>query len=190
MRHAIQRLLSRVLVSMLALLTMAIVPGCDPSTFFFLAPELINGGGNSGQPFGQPKNVDALRAEMITYINDERDSRDLIPLAPSTSLHAVAQGHSNDMVAKNFLGHTGSDGSTPETRVKRAIGEGRYLGENAGAGFRTIEIAHEKFMDSAENRKNILSPDATQIGVGIAFGDEDNTYKDGIYITILFFDPK
>jgi len=195
MRHAIHRLLSRGLVSilalpLLALFALASVTGCDPGTFFLLAPELIKGGGTSGQPFGQPRNVDALRTEMLAYINDERDARDLIPLAPSNSLHAVAQGHSNDMVAEDFLGHTGSDDSTPQTRVERAIGEARYIGENAGAGFRTIEIAHEAFMDSEENKKNILSPDATQIGIGLAFGDQENTYKDGVYITILFFDPK
>jgi uncharacterized protein YkwD len=190
MRHAIHRLLLRLSLTILALVTMAIVPGCDPSTFFAFAPKVVGDGSTSGQPFEQPKNVDALRVEMLTYINDERDARDLIPLAPSNSLHAVAQGHSNDMVAENFLSHTGSDESTPQTRVERAVGEARYIGENAGAGFRTIEIAHEKFMDSDENKKNILSPDATQIGIGFAFGDEENTYKDGVYITIIFFDPK
>ncbi|MCG3152564.1 MAG: hypothetical protein GEEBNDBF_01866 [bacterium] len=178
------------ILTLIALLALACLPACDPSTFFLLAPQIIDGGGASGQPFEQPRNVDALRAEMIGLINDARETKDLIPLAPSTALHSVAQQHSNDMVAKNFLGHNGSDGSTPESRVKRSIGEAKYLGENVGAGFRTITIAHSKFMASPDNRKNIMAADATQIGIGIAFGDEENKYKDGIYLTILFFTPK
>ena len=178
------------LLYLCALLACGSVTACDPATFFLLAPHIVKGGDADGDPFEQPRDVDALRLEMLNLINDERDSRDMIPLAPSTALHGIAQQHSIDMVTKDFLAHDGSDGSTPETRVTRNLGEADYLGENIGAGFRTISIAHEAFMKSEENRKNILAGGATQIGIGLAFGDEENKFKDAIYITILFFDPK
>lgn len=168
---------------------LATAPACDPSTFFLLAP-LLKGSGDNGEPFAQPRDVDALRREMLDLINDARETKDLIPLAANTTLHAVAQQHSNDMVQKNFLNHNGSDGSTPEVRVKRALGEPAYVGQNIAAGFRTIQLTHDAFMKSKENRDNILSGAATQVGIGIAFGDEDNQYKDGAYITVVFFAPK
>ncbi|HYE78862.1 MAG TPA: CAP domain-containing protein [bacterium] len=183
-------------VLLIGLLVGGLLPAsaCDPTTFLLLAPTVIkNLGGNSGNdgdPFEQPRDIAALRVEMLGYINDSREEADLPPLVLSSQLNGVAQAHSIDMVDEDFVGHTSPDGSTTQSRVRNAIGEWSYLGENIGAGFATIRKAHNAFMDSDENRKNILARQATQVGIGMDFGDDSNEFKDGIYLTLIFFAPK
>jgi hypothetical protein len=60
------------------------------------------------------------RDELGTLINRARVEHGLGPLARSSELDTAAQAHSQDMVARNFLDHTGSDGSQPQERAQRA----------------------------------------------------------------------
>lgn len=168
---------------------------CDPSTFLLLAPTVIKnlggGGSGNGEPFEQTRDVDALRIEMLGYINDSREDADLDPLIMSSQLNGVAQGHSIDMVNEDYVNHTGPDGDTTQSRIQNAVAdEWDYLGENIGAGFSTLRKAHDAFMDSPENRKNILSTQARQIGLGFDFGDDENQFQDGVYMTFIFYTPK
>jgi hypothetical protein len=67
----------------------------------------------------EPLRADSRTDELATLINRARVERDLLPLARSAELDAAAEAHSRDMVAGNFLDHTGSDGSQPQERAAR-----------------------------------------------------------------------
>ena len=180
------------LLAVLGLLTGSVVAvSCSPSSFLALAPKIVGNDSNKdGDPFTETRDVDTLRTEMIDAINSERADRNLPLLVASPSLHGIAQAHSTDMVTNNFLTHTGSDKSTPQDRVKRALGDWSYLSENIAAGYSTIQRAVDAFMASQDNRNNLLAKEPTQIGVGIAFSDDTPQYKNAAYITVLFYAPR
>ncbi len=131
--------------------------------------------------------LDQARRYMVELVNRDRKSQGLGPVAldpgPAT---AAAQRHADDMLRLGFLGHWGSDGSIPEQRHTEAGGVDMVL-ENAlcmtDEVRRTadghllldraeIERAERMFFDEVPpndgHRKNILRPQHTHIGIGIA----------------------
>lgn len=99
------------------------------------------------------------------------------PLTWSTPLTTAATGHSIDMVTNNFFSHTGSGGSTPESRVN-ATGYGwSTLGENIAAGPMTVNAVMDGWMASDGHCANIMNPAFTQIGQACVLGSASNTYR-------------
>ncbi len=75
---------------------------------------------------------------VLTLINQARAGAGLAPLAMNSQLTAAAQGHADDMARNGVgIGHGGSDGSTPTTRILRAgypaYSWGPEVGENWAA---------------------------------------------------------
>jgi uncharacterized protein YkwD len=100
------------------------------------------------------------------------------PLAWDPSLAAAAQQHSQDMVNNNYQSHTGSDGSSPGTRIARAGYSGAVASaENAFAYADSVDNAMDAFLidwgTDGGHRRNILQPDLSnedsfrQVGLGI-----------------------
>ncbi|MEO7993974.1 MAG: CAP domain-containing protein [bacterium] len=164
-----------------------LVTGCDPSSLAFFAPLVLPKGDPDGKPYVGSRNVDQIRIEMLSFINTARDDKGLAPLGATNQLNSIAQLHSNDMVENDFVGHTGSDGSTVDQRVGRYLTKPSFLGENVGAGFAEIEEAFDAFMEHTESRENILSKQARQVGMGFAFSDDNNKLKDTVYVTMIFY---
>jgi uncharacterized protein YkwD len=62
----------------------------------------------------------SLTDDLVSRINRARVAAGLLPLARAQELDAAAQAHSADMVAHNYLDHTGWDGSEPQQRAEHA----------------------------------------------------------------------
>jgi uncharacterized protein YkwD len=94
-------------------------------------------------------------------------------------LAAVARAHSEEMASKGFFGHAAIDGSMPGVRISRAGIQWRASGENI-AKFPDISEAETAFMNEPKfqpnHRANILNPDFTHVGVGIARGPDGMLY--------------
>jgi hypothetical protein len=45
----------------------------------------------------------------------------------------------------------------------------RKLGENVGCGDVSVEVLHQKFMDSPAHRANIMDPEFDSIGIGVVY---------------------
>jgi uncharacterized protein YkwD len=106
------------------------------------------------------------------------------PLEWDDKLAEVARQHSEDMAQNEFFSHTGSDGSSPALRTSKAGIQWRRTGENI-AKVQDVPQAERLFMDEPKfqqnHRANILKPEYTRVGVGIARG------RDGaLYITQEF----
>jgi uncharacterized protein YkwD len=118
---------------------------------------------------------DAPAAEMVQVIdlvNAERASSGLAPLAFNEKLTVSAQGYAEAMAKGNFFAHTAPDGSTMVNRAEAAgYSAWTFLAENLGAGQRSPESVVAAWMKSPGHRANILSPDASEVGVGHAYGD-------------------
>jgi uncharacterized protein YkwD len=108
--------------------------------------------------------------EIVTLINQRREENGcLVPVALVDTLTAAARKHSNDMALNNFVGHTGSDGSTAAQRMREAGHNPRGWQEIIAAGSPDARGTVEQWMGSqAGHREAILNCDHTIIGVGYA----------------------
>jgi uncharacterized protein YkwD len=90
------------------------------------------------------------------------------PLSLASALTLAARAHSRDMVARNYFGHTGSDGSNPGERATRAGYRWSMLGENIASGVRTAREAVAGWLASPEHCANIMTAGFSQMGVAFA----------------------
>ena len=73
------------------------------------------------------------------------------------------------MFRQGYLGHTSPNGDGPGDRLRKAQIPFQLIGENL-AYAPSIAMAHEGFMNSADYRGNILSPNFGRIGIGVVDG--------------------
>lgn len=114
--------------------------------------------------------------EIINLVNQERQKHGLSSLIPNASLAIAAKRHSKDMAENNFMSHTGSDGSTPFTRMKEAGYQFRFAEENIAAGYPSPQAVFTGWMNSEGHRRNILNPNYCELGVEYVY-EERSTYR-------------
>lgn len=117
---------------------------------------------------------------MLRLVNMERCARGISPLALHPRLTKAAQRHSNDMAARNFVSHTGSDGTSPGLRMSQAGYNWQAWAENIAAGNSTAAATFNQWMASSGHRANLLS--ATYREMGLAFA-RNNASQYGMYWT-------
>ncbi|MGW2782607.1 CAP domain-containing protein [Streptomyces populi] len=126
-------------------------------------------------PFS-PAGLERTAREVIALTNTERASAGLAPLTADVRLTVAAQAHSADMVARDFYAHTSPEGGRPWDRAAAAGCAHRAIGENIACGQRSPAEVVQGWMDSPGHRANILEPDFTHIGIGLAGGGRAGTY--------------
>ncbi|OWY98758.1 SCP-like extracellular protein [Phytophthora megakarya] len=112
---------------------------------------------------------------MLASVNDQRATQGLRPLCINNKLMAAAQRHSDDMAAKNFMSHTGSDGSTMTSRITATGYNWNRIAENVAAGQVNVAAVMTSWMNSPGHRANILG-DYTMFGTAYAYSST-STYK-------------
>jgi uncharacterized protein YkwD len=114
----------------------------------------------------------------VTYINELRDRERLLPLRVDLDLMEAAQKHAEDMAANEFMGHDGSDGSTPSYRAGAADYDWYFVAENVGSGYPSPAAIVSGWQNSPTHRDNNMSPAVMHIGVGYAENprSEQRTY--------------
>ncbi|MFF9197659.1 sigma-70 family RNA polymerase sigma factor [Streptomyces sp. NPDC014779] len=114
---------------------------------------------------GEP---DASEAQqVIDLTNAERAKAGCGPLTAHPLLTRAAQGHSDDMAARNFFDHTNPDGADPGDRVTATGYQWSTYGENIAKGQRTPAEVMDAWMNSPGHRANILNCSFKEIGIGI-----------------------
>ncbi|MFD3531876.1 CAP domain-containing protein [Streptomyces sp. NPDC058664] len=109
--------------------------------------------------------------QVVALVNSERAKAGCGPLSANATLTRAAQGHSDDMAARDFFDHTDPDGDGPGERVTAAGYPWSTYGENIAMGQSTPEQVMESWMNSPGHRANILNCDFKEIGVGIHTAD-------------------
>jgi uncharacterized protein YkwD len=101
------------------------------------------------------------------------------PLLWDDRLAAVARAHSEEMARDGYFGHEAADGASPAARMSLAGIPWTHVGENI-ASCQSIGQAESTFMDEPKfernHRWNILNPDYTRVGIGIARGPDGMLY--------------
>ncbi|MET9346419.1 CAP domain-containing protein [Streptomyces termitum] len=105
--------------------------------------------------------------QVIALVNAERAKAGCGPLTANATLTRAAQGHSDDMAARDFFDHTNPDGDGPGERVTAAGYPWTTYGENIAMGQTTPEQVMEGWMNSQGHRENILNCSFKEIGVGV-----------------------
>lgn len=137
-----------------------------------------------------PQRDTSFENQVLTLINQARASNGLASLNANQKLAASALVHSTDMACKDFVDHSGSNGSswydriTAQGYVYSSATENIYVGNPQFGG--TPQGAFEWWMNSQIHRDNILDVKMTDIGVGYIF-NADSEY--GGYYTVNFARP-
>ena len=82
------------------------------------------------------------------------------------TLARAAYLHSVDMQSKNFLSHTGSDGSSLSARVDRQGFAWSSLGENIASGYGSDSAVVAGWLKSEGHCKNIMNASFKLVGAG------------------------
>lgn len=122
----------------------------------------------------QPQLAQAERL-VVERSNAFRQAQGLGPIEPDRALTAAAQAFAAYMARTDNYGHE-ADGREPSQRAQAQGYSYCMVAENiamqySSFGFDTEELAQglvQGWIDSPGHRHNLLSPDATDIGVGLA----------------------
>jgi len=112
--------------------------------------------------------LDKSERKVIKLVNRIRARHGLRKLRASHTLARAASIHTGDMLRRDFLGHSSSDGTPMPSRVRRYTGAD-WVGENIAAVSRRGSTARRvvrMWMASPGHRAVLLSPSGRRIGVG------------------------
>ena len=111
-----------------------------------------------------------LAGQCVAESNRRRAEHGLAPLAVDARLTAAAVAHGDDMARRGFFAHDSPDGRSVADRVQAAGYAYAVVAENLAAAQRTAAEVVQGWLDSPGHRRNLLSPDVTQIGVAHTAG--------------------
>jgi uncharacterized protein YkwD len=127
-----------------------------------------------------------LERRIFQLTNDARRKNRLPPLDWDNSLAVKARDKSDDMLKKNYFSHTSPEGKTIKDRMQEEkpasyrtisrIGENIYMGSRLDYSTDVKTQARmivDGWMTSPGHRRNMLDPNYTHIGIGVAARGKD-----------------
>lgn len=128
--------------------------------------------------------VEGAEAAMLALVNADRRAAGLAPLRSDARLVAIARAHSRDMKTTGLVAHRMPSTGDASDRVKRAGVAAATILENVARAVGVAE-AHEALMNSPGHRANLMSPVATDVGIGMEFGDLMGGVRE-VFVTQVF----
>ena len=131
----------------------------------------------------EPGFNERVEAHVFSLVNDLRSERGLKPLERERRLDAAAEYFGGYMAAAGRMDHD-ADGGSPTSRAKKRGYAYCVISENiayeySSRGFTAERLARalvDGWRDSPTHRDNILDPEVTQTGLGIARSDKGEYY--------------
>ncbi|WP_100408178.1 SafA/ExsA family spore coat assembly protein [Bacillus solitudinis] len=121
-------------------------------------------------------NVKSLEQQVLNLTNKERANYGLKPLRANWELARVARYKSADMRDKRYFSHTSPTYGSPFDMMRNFGVRYSSAAENIAMGQQTPEQVVKDWMNSEGHRKNILSQNVTELGVGYAQGGSGRHY--------------
>ena len=135
-------------------------------------------------------NLTQVASATLCLLNDERAAAGLHPLTVAQGLTQPSASYSARMVSENFFAHVAPDGATLTDRLEAGgyiepdgdwtVGENIAWGQGDISTARSIMIA---WMNSPGHRENILTPEFSEVGIGIVPGTPGDTSWGATYTT-------
>jgi uncharacterized protein YkwD len=120
----------------------------------------------------QPLDPQAALAAVNTF----RADNGLEPLVLDARLSRAAAMQSQAQAERSWIGHYGSDGSTPKVRAERAGYRAKIASENVASGQKSFSDAMRFWEQSSGHRTNLLRPNVTAIGVAMVKNKSGRAY--------------
>ncbi len=156
--------------------TVATTPGPNNATGINKGGDNVGGGSTGGGATAGAGVMTSEESRILQLVNAERSKTGLKPLSSNSDCTKLARMKSQDMVDNNYFSHQSPTYGSPFDMLKSnkvdymSAGENIAMNQNADAAFKA-------WMNSEGHRKNILNPNFTELGVGIApKGNGSNIY--------------
>lgn len=134
--------------------------------------------------------IPALQQFMHVLVNDDRKSNGRSELGWDSTAASAGLLHAKEMARYNYLSHWDLDGHGPDYRYSMAGGLD-YVMENVYIYTHTLGMepstmegwqdlirqAEQALMDSPGHRANILTPEHTHVGIGIAYESDASGWR-------------
>jgi len=118
-----------------------------------------------------PDEQASFTAKVLDLTNAERKSAGLAPLSLSRELADAAQNYSQVLASSDCFAHTcGPVPDFADRDDQAGYNDWKLIGENIAAGYPSPDEVVAQWMASPGHRANILSPNFTEIGIGVANG--------------------
>lgn len=119
--------------------------------------------------------------QVIAAVNAYRARKSLPTYTVNAQLAQAAQRHANDIACHKLYVHTGSDGSTPQSRVKDTGYVAKSVSENVNGNYPPLDgqgVVNWWINDKGDLRhgQNLVSTTFTEIGVGYSFFENYGFY--------------
>lgn len=111
--------------------------------------------------------MSSAESRILQLVNAERAKNGVKPLSSNADCTKLARMKSQDMVNKNYFSHQSPTYGSPFDMLKANNVSYMYAGENIAMN-QSADAAFKAWMNSEGHRKNILNPNFTDLGVGIA----------------------
>jgi uncharacterized protein YkwD len=135
-------------------------------------------------------NLPAIGQATLCLVNEQRAANGIKALRVNPKLGSASIGYSQRMVAQAFFAHEAPDGTTLVQRLTSVGyldgGDDWVVGENIGWGQGPLSTPHamvDAWMNSSGHRRNILSADYAEIGLGLAIGTPEDATWGATYTT-------
>lgn len=129
-----------------------------------------------------------LPGVLATLTNQDRAKSGIPTLSIDAHLSQAAQLKADDMAAKGYFSHVDPEGRQPWYWLQKAGYEYAYAGENLAVNFTDSEDVQEAWMNSPTHHANIVKPQYTRIGIGVAQGMYQG--KETTFVVQFFATPK
>jgi uncharacterized protein YkwD len=148
---------------------------------------VAGGSGNTGSGLGFASvscayTMDAAKVAAATNaINAYRSQNGLAAYPINEQLSRAAQAQAKDMACNKLFGHTGSNSSTPQSRVAASGYVASSVSENVYGSYpplsgQAVVTWWQNDKTDTRHNLNLLSTKFTEIGVGYAFFDNFGYY--------------
>ena len=121
---------------------------------------------------------------LLALVNRDRVAAHLQALAWDDRLAAVARAHSEEMRRTKIVAHISPTTGSASDRIRAADIRTAVVLENVARAYGVGE-AHEGLMNSPGHRANIMSPSATNLGIGVVLGDDVSGRRE-MFLTQVF----
>ncbi|MDV9274670.1 CAP domain-containing protein [Clostridioides difficile] len=139
-------------------------------------PDDNNNSGSTSESFS------AYQKEVVDLVNIERAKAGLNPLTLDSSISNVATKKSQDMIDNNYFSHDSPTYGSPFDMLKKFGISYKTAGENIAMGQKTPKEVVNAWMNSEGHRKNIMNPNFSKIGVGVAQKSGGSIYWTQIFV--------
>src|SRR3989344_5665878 len=118
--------------------------------------------------------ADITKIDLVTLLNENRQSLGLGTLKESETLNQVAMEKALDMVKNGYFSHESPSGLTPWFWFKKVGYIYKYAGENLAVGFADSKTVYDAWFNSPSHKANLLNANYTEVGTAVVTGFQGN----------------